>query len=247
MHSDTLVIIPAYNEERAIAGVVASVKEMYPVIDIAVVNDGSADGTAYMALSAGAIVLSHPFNMGYGVALQTGYKYAMRHGYRYLVQMDGDGQHDPGGIGALLDAVKNDMADVALGSRFVGSGSYHPTTIRLLGIKFFRFILFLLSGRHINDITTGFQAMNLRVLNLFIQDVFPCDYPDADIILLLSRFGFRITEVPVTMYANQYGKSMHHNPVKVMYYVFKMFLSLLLTKLRKYSVPGLQGPERNGG
>jgi glycosyltransferase involved in cell wall biosynthesis len=185
--------------------------------------------------------------MGYGVALQTGYKYAVQKGYRYLVQMDGDGQHDPAGIEALLLLVRNDKTDLALGSRFLGAGSYRPSTIRLLGMKFFRFLLFLLSGRRISDTTTGFQAMNRKVLKLFVSDLFPCDYPDADVILLLSLFDLRIGEAPVTMYVNQYGKSMHRNPVRVLYYIFKMVMSLLLTKIRKYSVPGMCDPERSGG
>lgn len=107
MVSDTLVIIPAYNEEKAISGVVSSIRKLYPEMDIVVVNDGSSDETVVKAEDAGAIVLSHSFNMGYGIALQTGYKYAFRRGYRFVVQIDGDGQHDPTGIKTVLDRVKD--------------------------------------------------------------------------------------------------------------------------------------------
>lgn len=237
MTSDTLLIIPAYNEEKFIARVVASVKELYPTIDIAVVNDGSRDHTGRLAREAGVTVLSHPFNMGYGVSLQTGYKYAVRNHYRYVAQMDGDGQHDPEGIGRLLDIVKGGASDIALGSRFHEQSTYRPSSVRLMGIRLFRFMLRVLSGRDIKDVTTGFQAMNRRVLDVFVSDAFPCDYPDADVILLLSKLGFTVQEVPVTMYPNLSGKSMHRNPLKVLYYIFKMFLSMLLTQIRKYSVP----------
>lgn len=243
MDKDTLVIIPAFNEALSISRVVASITRLYPDVDVAVINDGSHDGTARLAKEAGASVLSHPFNMGYGVSLQTGYKFAVRNDYRYLVQIDGDGQHDPEGIGELLGVVKSGSADVALGSRFLGGNNYRPSLFRLMGIRLFRFMLRLLSGKNIMDVTTGFQAMNRRVLNLFISDAFPCDYPDADVILLLLMLGFTVRETPVTMYPSPSGKSMHRNPLKALYYIFKMFLSMLLTRLRKYPVPDAPGQE----
>lgn len=236
MGLDTLLIIPAYNEEKAISNVIGSIRELYPSIDIAVINDGSSDKTAYLAEAAGAVVLSHPFNMGYGVSVQTGYKYAVRNNYSYLVQIDGDGQHDPEGIGRLLPVVKGGSADIALGSRFLGSGDYKTSMYRLIGIKVFRLVLFMLSGQRIKDVTTGFQAMNRRVLDLFISDAFPCDFPDADVILLLALLGFKISEVPVKMYPREHGVSMHKNPFKILYYIFKMLLSMILTGLRKYKV-----------
>lgn len=238
MYSDTLVIIPAYNEERTISSVVNSVKVLYQDIDVVVIDDGSHDKTAQLAKKAGADVLSHPFNMGYGVSLQTGYKYAVRKNYHYVVQMDGDGQHDPGGIETLLQVIKSETSDIALGSRFLGPNTYRPSIFRFIGIRLFRFVLKILSGQDIKDVTTGFQALNRKVLNVFISDIFPCDYPDADVIMLLSKLGFKIEEVPVIMYPKQNAKSMHRNPIEVLYYVFKMFLSMFLTKLRKYNIPG---------
>lgn len=236
MQSDTLVIIPAYNEEKNIGKVIKSIKELYPSFDIIVVNDGSTDKTVLKAYEAGALVLSHPFNMGYGVSLQTGYKYAVQKDYQYLIQLDGDGQHDPRAIESLITLVKEDSADIVIGSRFIGNNSYKTSIFRMIGIYLFRFILRLLSGKEIKDITSGFQAMNRKVLNLFITDIFPCDYPDADVILLLSNLGYKIQEVPVVMYSNMEGKSMHRNPIKVFYYIFKMILSMFLTKLRRYKI-----------
>lgn len=233
-NSETIVIIPAYNEEKSIFKVVTSVKEECPDIDIVVINDGSDDDTAKLASQAGAIVLAHPFNMGYGVAIQTGYKYAVRYDYKYLVQIDGDGQHDARDIGELLRNLEDGSCDIVLGSRFLGRIYYRSSLYRHVGTIFFRYLLYFSSGEKITDPTTGFQAMKREVVRLFAQDFFPRDYPDADVIIFLSKLGIRIKEVPVRMHLNPEGKSMHRNPFKVLYYVFKMILSMSLTLLRKY-------------
>ncbi len=95
-----------------------------------VVNDGSSDQTEPRARAAGAKVLSHPFNMGYGVTLQTGYKYALKYGFEYVLQMDGDGQHDPRYLPILLQEVREGRADVVIGSRFLGEGDYQAAWTR---------------------------------------------------------------------------------------------------------------------
>lgn len=228
----TLVLIPAFNEALRIAKVVREVREVSPEFDILVVNDGSRDETAQQAQQAGAIVVSHPFNLGYGVAIQTGYKYAWRHGYDYLVQIDGDGQHDPAYIPELLAPVVAGETDFALGSRFLGVESYEPSLARRLGMSFFRTLISRLVGQRITDTTSGYQALNRLVIGYFTTEVFPCDYPDADMLLTLHRTGFRIKEVPVKMYANASGKSMHAG-LKPLYYMFKMMLSIFVTLLRK--------------
>jgi hypothetical protein len=227
-----LILIPAFNESARIAGVIEGVREVCPEFDILVVNDGSRDDTAGQARVAGATVVSHPFNLGYGVAIQTGYKYAWRHGYEALVQIDGDGQHDPTYIPQLLAPVLAGEADFALGSRFLGGESYEPSLARRLGMGFFRTLISRLVGQRITDTTSGYQAFNRQVIGYFTSEVFPCDYPDADMLLTLHRAGFRIKEVPVRMYANASGKSMHAG-LKPLYYMFKMMLSIFVTLLRK--------------
>jgi len=226
-----LVLIPAYNEAKVIAGTIAKVREVVPDADLLVVNDGSRDDTAAVAAAAGATVLSHSFNMGYGVTIQTGYKYAREHDYAYLVQLDGDGQHDPAFIPALLAAVQTNQTDFALGSRFLDLNSYRPSFSRRLGILFFRRLVSVLIGREITDPTSGYQAFNREVIRFFTADIFPCDYPDADMLVTLNLAGFRIREVPVRMFANAAGTSMHSG-VKPLYYMFKMCLSILVTLLR---------------
>ncbi len=233
------LLIPAYNEEARIASVIRGIKERYPIMEIVVIDDGSCDDTRGKALQAGARVISHPYNLGYGVALQTGYKYALEQGCETLVQMDGDGQHDPAYIGKLLKAIEDGGADLAIGSRFLaaegaqaGRLPYRAPLMRRCGMRLFGTIASLLIKQEVTDPTSGYQAMNRRVLEWVSSDRFPWDYPDADVIIMLHRAGFRIQEVPVQMYENLDKKSMHSG-WKPLYYVFKMFLSILVTLMRK--------------
>jgi glycosyltransferase involved in cell wall biosynthesis len=235
----TLVIIPAYNEEKNIGSVVQRVKEYLPEAEVLTVDDGSSDQTQWNAMEAGVNVISHPFNLGYGSALQTGYRYALRKGYEELVQIDGDGQHDPSFIPQLLAVIRKGEADIAIGSRFLPTPviglenqPYRAPFIRRLGMKFFGTISSLLIQQKVTDPTSGYQAMNRRVLEWVSSDQFPCDYPDADVIIMLHRAGFRIREVAVQMFENRDKKSMHSG-WKPLYYVFKMFLSILVTLMRK--------------
>jgi glycosyltransferase involved in cell wall biosynthesis len=227
----TIVIIPAYNEEKRIAAVVAEVRAHVPGAVVVVINDSSRDSTAAVARQSGAKVVSHPFNMGYGAAIQTGYKYARDMGFDFLVQLDADGQHDPSSIPALLAPVISGEADIVIGSRFLGN-SYRPPFVRRAGMALFRGIVTLVTGRAITDTTSGFQAFNRDVIRLFATDIFPVDYPDADMLIMLHRTGFRITEVPVRMFENSEGKSMH-NGFKPLYYTFKMLLSICVTLMRQ--------------
>ena len=230
---DTIVIIPAYNEGARIAEVVAGVRRVVADCHILVIDDGSRDATAAAARAAGATVLCHPFNMGYGVAIQTGYKYACARGYDYLVQIDGDGQHDPAFIPQLLQPVRSGQSDVALGSRFLTGGSYLPPLARRVGMAFFRKVVSLITGNRITDSTSGYQAFNRDVIRFFTGEVFPCDYPDADMLITLHLAGFSMCEVPVRMFANAEGKSMHSG-ISSLYYLFKMFLSIFVTVLRSH-------------
>ena len=217
---------------------------MDTTIDIVVIDDGSTDRTACNAKLAGARVLRHTSNMGYGVALQTGYKYAFQNGYDLLVQLDGDGQHDPAYIPELLELIISEGADMALGSRFLKEVSpaspflrkYKASTTRILGIKMFAFIATALIGLRITDPTSGYQAFNRRLINFFTRDIFPYDFPDADVIVLAHRAGFKIKELPMVMYERDEGVSMHSG-LKPLYYVFKMFLSIFMTIVRKKPIP----------
>lgn len=229
--ADTLVIIPALNEQSGIAELITAIHAQVPDFDILVINDGSSDHTARAARDAGAIVLSHAFNMGYGVTIQTGYKFAYEKGYKYIIQIDGDGQHDPTFMSQLLEPVHKGDVDFTLGSRFLWHDSYRPSFSRRLGILFFRKLVTVIIGREITDPTSGYQAFNRDVMKFFTTDIFPYDYPDADMLITLNLAGFRVREVPVRMFANPSGKTMHSG-AKPVYYMVKMCLSIFVTLLR---------------
>ena len=202
-----LVLIPAYNEEENLARVIAGVRNVVPQADILVVDDCSRDDTSRVAREAGAIVARHPINLGYGAALLTGYRYADRLGYGRVVQIDGDGQHDPAWIVQLLGRL-DEGNDLVLGSRF-GSGvrRYRPPLLRRIGMRFFAATASYALRQAITDPTSGYQALSARLVRFHARgDHFPQDYPDADILILVGRAGFRMTEVPVTMYEKPGGR-----------------------------------------
>ena len=182
--------------------------------------------------AAGALVINLSSNLGYGAALQTGFKFALDKGYEFAVQMDADGQHDPLSIEALISPVLKDEVDVVIGSRFLDKGNYKAPFVRRMGMYFFGIITSVLTGRRITDPTSGFQALNKKVMEFYASDAYPVDYPDADVIIMLHRQGFRFKEVPVIMH-NAAKRSMHGGILKPMYYIFKMMLSIFVTLLRK--------------
>jgi len=230
--AEILVVIPAYNEEKSIGRVIKEVKESAPEVDIVVIDDGSTDATANVARGAGVKVISHPINLGYGSTLQTGYKYALRFPYKIVVQLDADGQHPPTYIHSLTRVLKNNSADVVIGSRFLENGRYNGPLIRKLGMRIFSVITSLITKERITDTSSGFRALKREVVDFFAHIDYPPDYDDADLIILTSFAGFRIKEVSVTMNKNESGKSMLAGN-KIIYYGFKMLLSIIVTLLRE--------------
>jgi glycosyltransferase involved in cell wall biosynthesis len=227
-----LIVIPAFNEEENIHAVVQEIRREVPEAVVLVVNDGSWDQTETRARNAGAKVLTHPFNMGYGVTLQTGYKYALKYRFDQILQMDGDGQHDPRYLPVLLREVREGRADVVIGSRFLGEGDYRPARLRQMGICLFRWVASFLCGQKITDPTSGYQALNRRAVEFCARDSFPGDYPDADVLVMMHRAGLRLREIPVRMHPNARGRSMHSG-LKPLYYIYKMCLSIGLNLIRQ--------------
>ena len=226
-----LVVIPAFNEAGRVGDVVRRTRAELPEVDILVVDDGSRDATAREALEAGARTISLPVNLGYGAALQTGYKYAVRRGYQVIGQIDADGQHSPRYFATLLEQLDGEGVDIVIGSRFLDrDGHYRPSAARRVGMSLFARIASRATRQHVSDPTSGFQVMRIEVAQFFCSEVYPSDYPDADILILLHRSGFRTAEVGVQM-APPPGKSMHAGH-KSLYYVYKMTLSILVTLLR---------------
>jgi glycosyltransferase involved in cell wall biosynthesis len=191
-HARSLLVIPAFNEQRSIA--VDRVRASGLDLDVLVVNDGSRDETATLASQHGAQVVSHPFNLGYGAALQTGYKYALRNDYDHVVQMDADGQHDPAYIPQLLAPVRAGEADVVIGSRFIEASGYEMGGARTVGRVFFQRLLVWCGGPRLADPTSGLQALAKPVFRFCCSDFYPFDFP-AIYVLLCCRQGFRIREI----------------------------------------------------
>lgn len=214
------VIIPAYNEEQNIAAVIRGVSEHCQ--DIVVIDDGSSDFTGGVARDEGAMVLAHPKNMGYFEALKTGYRYASEMKYDGIVQIDADGQHDAAGIPALLD--KGRSWDAVIGSRFLGPERYPTPPVKSIGIRIFRHLIHRETGLSITDPTSGFRFMDRRAYSFCSR--LKCNYPDANLIIMLHRQGFIITEVPVAMSPNRQGRSMHKG--KLIKYLREVFRAITM-------------------
>ena len=223
-YRDTVVIIPSYNEERSLPQLLVEVGVALPGASVVVVDDGSSDATGEVARSGGATLLTHPFNMGYGAALQTGFRWALERGADYAVQLDGDGQHLPAEMPPLLEAVRRGECDLALGSRFLANTEYEMGGVKRVGRDVFRAIA-RLWGLDLTDPTSGFQALNRQVLETFVSPWYPADYPDVDVLLLVHRRGLRLREFPVQM-APGSRESTLHSGLRPIYYCYKMVLSL---------------------
>ncbi|MFZ4438501.1 MAG: glycosyltransferase family 2 protein [Syntrophales bacterium] len=226
-----LVVIPAYNEHGRIGEIVRDVGGILPSAKILVVNDCSSDDTGKEALEAGAFVVTHPINLGYGAGLETGYLYALAHGYEIVVQMDGDGQHPPAEAPKILAPVLSGEADIVIGSRYLSAESTYKTTfVRKTGQKTFGLLLSLITGYKTTDPTSGFQCLNKKAFELFSRGEFPHDFPDADVLLMAHYAGFRVREIPVVMLERAGGVSMHDG-LKPLYYIIKMILAMTMVVL----------------
>ncbi len=232
-----LILIPAYNEAVNLPPVLKAldqcrlkIKSLGWQVNILVINDGSADQTANVAKSFNVDVLSHPVNLGYGAALNSGFKYALQHDFDAAISIDADGQHQPEDILKMLKVFTSENVDVVLGSRFVEDTGYKTHWTRLAGIKLFSCMLRLLSGKSIKDVTTGFQLVNKNIIRLFAEE-YPVDYPDTQVLLLLSLAGFSIKEIPVKVFAREHGQSMHSS-IGALLYPLRNFLAIIVTMLR---------------
>jgi glycosyltransferase involved in cell wall biosynthesis len=227
----SLVIIPALNEEHSIVGVIADLRTQRVQADILVVNDGSTDRTAALAREAGVTVVSLPYNLGIGAAMQTGYRYAERNGYDLAIQFDGDGQHRADQIDALITPLLDGAADMVVGSRFLAKGLYEAEFHRFFGIKLLSAVISLLIGRRVSDPTSGFRAVKRPIIEYYSRH-YPDDYPEPEALVFLHRAGFRIAEVPAVMRRRLLGSS-SITLVRGLYYMVKVTLAVLVDVMRK--------------
>ena len=226
-----LIVIPAYQEERSIGGVVRSLRERFPY-DVLVVNDGSSDRTSVAAREADATVLDLPCNIGIGGAVQTGFLYAMDRGYDAVVRIDGDGQHEVEDIPKILEPILAGRADAAIGSRFLEETEYRGSLPRIFGIRFFRLLVNLTTWYRVTDPTSGFFAINRRLVE-FYSNHYPSDYPEVDSYILMHRLKARTVDVPVRMYDRAEGKS-SITAFRAVYYMVKVTLSYLINCIRRF-------------
>jgi hypothetical protein len=219
-----VVVIPAFQEACRLPGVLDRLARACPDAQVVVVDDCSPDDTVAVARARGATLLRHPFNLGYGAAIQTGYLYALRRGAACVVQMDADGQHDPADIPRLAAPVLCGECDLVIGSRFLEPGGYRMSASKRLGRQLFRLIGRGL-GIEVSDPTSGFQALGPAALALYADEHFPADFPDVDVLVAAHRQGLRIREIPVHMSEGE-RPSLLHGGLATLYYPYKMLLSL---------------------
>jgi len=209
--ADTVVFIPALNEEEALPGVLDELREELPDVDVLVVDDGSQDRTAALARDRGAEVLSFPENRGLPVAVAAGYEYAARKQYAYCGRVDADGQHPVKELHRLLDLVRAGECDVAVGSRFVSGDGYEPyrykpSPARRLGTGVLRRALRFQLGRPFGDATSGMYAAAATAFPVLAQP-YTTGAPEVQGLLRLADAGLVVEEVPVNMRERVSGES----------------------------------------
>lgn len=224
-----LLIIPAYNEEENIGALLDELERDYGRYDYLVINDCSRDSTRQILRSRKANYLDLPVNLGIGGGVQAGYMYAKENGYDIAVQMDGDGQHLPVYLDAIIEPVASGTADFVVGSRFIKKEGFQSSALRRVGIVFLSWWLRVLTGITVKDVTSGFRAVNRKGIELF-ADEYAQDYPEPEALTLAALQGLRIMETPVRMKERTGGRS-SISGVKTAYYMLKVTLALALTKM----------------
>jgi glycosyltransferase involved in cell wall biosynthesis len=225
-----LVVLPALNEADSIGQVIARMRPYVGQADICVINDGSSDDTAAQAAAAGALVLHMPYNVGIGASVQAGFQFADRLDYDIVIRNDGDGQHAPECIPALLAELARDEADFIIGSRYLEDRGYVGSFMRRFGSLILANLISTIIGQRVTDPTSGFLVCNRRAIQLCAQD-YPHDYPEPESIVLLHRAGLRLKEVPVTMLPREGGRS-SITALRSGYYMLKVILAILIGLLR---------------
>jgi glycosyltransferase involved in cell wall biosynthesis len=225
-----LILIPAFNEEGAVGGVIKEVRQVVPGVPILVVDDCSEDSTATVARVAGADVLPLPFHLGLGGCVQAGYRLAFELGYDYVIRVDGDGQHDPRFIPKILETLMREKCEMVIGSRFMNGSGEHSGFLRGLGIVFFRLMLRPILGRPVRDPTSGFVGVNRTALALFSKS-FPLEYPEIEALVVLQRKRFRFVEVPCRMRPRRAGRTTI-TPLRSLYYPVHVLLGVFVNVLK---------------
>lgn len=227
-----LIIIPAYNEESNIAKTVESILKNAEGFDYVIINDCSTDGTRQLCEERGYNIVNLPINLGIGGAVQTGYRYAYDNGYDVAVQVDGDGQHDPEFLDRMAEYLMENHLDMVIGSRFIEKKGFQSSGLRRIGIKFFSWLIKLMTGHRVTDPTSGLRMIGRNTMDIFAKD-YPRDYPEPESVVAILRRGMKVEEIPVVMHERAGGVS-SISLKKSVYYMIKVTLAILIERIRKY-------------
>lgn len=224
-----LLVIPAYNEAENIERVVDNLIENYPQYDYLVINDCSTDNTEEILRRRGYHYISLPVNLGIGGAVQSGYLYGAQNGYDIVIQIDGDGQHDPAYAKDLIQPILDGQADMVIGSRFIQKRGFQTSFLRRIGIGMIRNVIRICCGVKITDTTSGFRATSKSLTQLFARE-YAQDYPEPEAIVLAELRGYHVMEVPVEMNERTGGRS-SINALRSIYYMIKVSIALFLVRI----------------
>jgi len=237
MIKKVLIIIPCFNEEASLPVVLQEISKIQLPgnynLNILVVNDCSVDGTKSVAEAAGVLLLDLPINLGIGGAVQSGMVYALESNYDIAVQMDGDGQHPADQFIKLINYHESSHANVVIGSRFIDNEGFQSSFSRRLGIGYFYCLNYLFTGKRIYDSTSGYRLFDRAAINIGAK-CYPDDYPEPESLVLFSKAGLTIKEVPVIMHHRYGGQSSIRNFASL-YYCIKVSIAMFFTFIRKTS------------
>jgi len=231
--SRILLVIPCYNEEASIGGLLTEIAAISSDYHTLVVDDGSSDAT-YAVASARSPAARLTQNLGIGGAVQTGIKYAARHGYDFCIQIDGDAQHDPREIELLLDAYRRQPTNIVIGSRFIDNAGFRSTRLRRFGSRLIALALNnLFAGGRITDPTSGMRLLDRRAIEFFARK-YPMDFPEPIALAWALRAGLSVGEAPVGMRARETGVS-SIDGFKTVSYMIRVLGYILLARLERPS------------
>lgn len=225
-----LIIIPAYNESECIEKTIENIQKNAADFDYIIINDCSTDNTREICEKQGFHIINLPINLGIGGAVQTGYLYGVRYGYDMAVQVDGDGQHDAAFLQKMADHMEITGADMVIGSRFIEKQGFQSTGVRRIGIRFFTWLIRLMTGKTVTDPTSGLRMVNRKVMKEFALN-YPKDYPEPESVVTIIEEGYKVQEIPVIMRERMGGVS-SISMKKSVYYMVKVSLAILFEKIR---------------
>ena len=229
-----LLIIPAYNEEENILETCNKIKNFSEEIDFVVINDGSKDNTLKILEENNLNHISLINNLGIGGAVQTGYKYAYQNNYDIAIQFDGDGQHDVNYVPNICEPIINGQANIVIGTRYLdkSASKFQSTFMRRFGSKVISFFIKLCTGKKITDPTSGFRAVDKKVIEEFARE-YPTEYPEPESTACMLHKRYKVSEVPVSMNERKGGKSSIRF-WKTADYMFKVCLTIIIDSTRKH-------------